>query len=718
MMERVHKTTRAARAMRRTVPILGALALLAATVHAQIPEEISYQAYLTDAGGVPITSAGVVVELDIYDAPTGGTLLDSFASGPLDLGLTQGFVNLLVPVNLTGEELNDELWLEVTVDGEPLDPRQKLLSSPQALNAARLEGLPASSFVVDGTTQTVAGEKTFSDIFRVEPGAVSTNASGEIGAGLSVRTTVDPDAWRAIGVRGRVSQQGPEPAGSPPSPLTARQIQGVVGAVSGEGGTNTTLGGGYFNARLLSSATDGAETVTGVSADAQIDSGATTLTGQLVVGGRFGASTANADPVFSIGTLGTSIATGGQTGPSTGVMGYSAGSVGPNTGVVGVTHTDLADLPIALIALVPTEGVGVLAYSDNPGGIAMRATAGDPGATALRVDGTSVIEGAVGVTGGVDVTGTVTSTNAPVNPQDLVRKDYVDDAFANMGRVLWVVPSGGAPTPDGTLVAPFDDIAAAYAAAQTMGPNFFNRVAIMLAPGQHTLGSTLDMSTVGIDLIGFGERSVFVNSSADPAIIMSAPTSGAVIRNLNLQAPSGSTNVLVEMYGGRLADVALRRSGGGDTLLVIDNAGSSISVRGFEIYGDVAIGEFAPQTTFTDGFVSGEVSVTGDGGFTDILFFNRMSGVGSFDLSPPVGAQIILSSVDLVTGMNYNTNTAVRASNVSFLNPNTLVPLALPDPAGGSILTSVTADTSAWTATTPSTANVGSPFFYNVFLGK
>src|SRR5690606_32025845 len=136
--------------------------------------------------------------------------------------------------------------------------------------------------------------------------------------------------------------------------------------------------------------------------------------------------------------------------------------------------------------------------------------------------------------------------------------------------------------------APYDDINAAYAAAAAMGTDYFDRVAVVLMPGVHTLTSTLDMDTVGVDLIGFGYRSATIEGTVDPLITMTAPTSGAVIQNLRI-TPSGVSNVGVAANaGGRINNVLIQRpGGGGGTLLSIANAavaGQSLSIADFEIY--------------------------------------------------------------------------------------------------------------------------------------
>ena len=102
------------------------------------PEIIRYQARLTDAAGVPLTGSHDLT-FAIYGQETGGSAL--WTEGPLavDLGGSGADILLGEVTPLTSSVLTAaDRWLEVTVDGSILAPRQKLGSVPFALVADRL----------------------------------------------------------------------------------------------------------------------------------------------------------------------------------------------------------------------------------------------------------------------------------------------------------------------------------------------------------------------------------------------------------------------------------------------------------------------------------------------------------------------------------------------------------------------------------------------------
>ncbi|MCB2155560.1 hypothetical protein KQI84_11795 [bacterium] len=126
-----------------------------------VPQDISYQAYLTDSAGNPITSSSVQVTVDIYDASVGGTVLQTNVY-TVDLSASRGFINVVVP-NASTFDNYDDTWVQVTVEDliaatppEILLPRQKLISAPYAINAGLLEGLASADFVTSTALTTHA----------------------------------------------------------------------------------------------------------------------------------------------------------------------------------------------------------------------------------------------------------------------------------------------------------------------------------------------------------------------------------------------------------------------------------------------------------------------------------------------------------------------------------------------------------------------------------
>ena len=131
--------------------------VLAPCLHAAVPPTINYQGRLTDAAGTPL--AGLrTMSIKVYNAATAGALLYSETIGvvPVDANGIYGFQfganGSGAIANLAGTlgGVNDH-WLELTVDGEVQQPRQKLLSVPFALLAKGLaDGSITSSMIANG----------------------------------------------------------------------------------------------------------------------------------------------------------------------------------------------------------------------------------------------------------------------------------------------------------------------------------------------------------------------------------------------------------------------------------------------------------------------------------------------------------------------------------------------------------------------------------------
>lgn len=281
---------------------------------------------------------------------------------------------------------------------------------------------------------------------------------------------------------------------------------------------------------------------------------------------------------------------------------------------------------------------------------------------------------------------------------------YTDDVVANFGRVVYVNPASTAADPDGTLAAPFGDISEAYTHVRdNISTNFFNRVAIVLTPGEYTTNSTIVMDTVGIDLVALVPFTAFIRGTADPLVLLDAPTSGAWIRGVRfVTTGTDNTNAAVlANQGGRLINVGFQRTASSepDPLLVI-NSDNGLSIRQFEIYGNVAITNYGvgSNTTFTDGFVTGAVTITGNSSNPpadpEFVSFVNCSSLGAVNFNPanPGFGVLVLTNVPLVGTINYDASRTVLITNtVGFLSPPNL-----PKPLPGSYVANTVANTSTW----------------------
>lgn len=116
------------------------LAALAAASALRAAEALplSYQGQLTDANGNPRNGSFLMV-FGVYDGATGGS--PSF-SDTQSVAVTSGSFNVLIGTGTTTGSLSTALsggtprFLQITVDGNPLMPRQRLAASPYAVSGS------------------------------------------------------------------------------------------------------------------------------------------------------------------------------------------------------------------------------------------------------------------------------------------------------------------------------------------------------------------------------------------------------------------------------------------------------------------------------------------------------------------------------------------------------------------------------------------------------
>jgi subtilisin-like proprotein convertase family protein len=137
--------------MRKTVLMAAAIGISVAVAGAAqaVPSMISYTGRLDTSAGIPF-DGDVEVTAALFGSDSGGTALWSDDLGTVSV--TSGTLQL----TLEGEGLDaaiastDALWLEFSVDGATMAPRQRVSSAPYALHAgdaAMLGGMMPAAFV-------------------------------------------------------------------------------------------------------------------------------------------------------------------------------------------------------------------------------------------------------------------------------------------------------------------------------------------------------------------------------------------------------------------------------------------------------------------------------------------------------------------------------------------------------------------------------------------
>lgn len=128
--------------------LCAALVVGSAPYAQSVPSSITVQGFLSDtSGGSAVPANGTFSMLfDVYDVDTGGSLIAS--AGPLNVTVTDGLYEAKLPFSPTQFEQADR-YMEITVDGELLTPRIRLVSVPFAFNSARADSVADGAIDAD-----------------------------------------------------------------------------------------------------------------------------------------------------------------------------------------------------------------------------------------------------------------------------------------------------------------------------------------------------------------------------------------------------------------------------------------------------------------------------------------------------------------------------------------------------------------------------------------
>ena len=182
--------------------IAALLVFFAAGLASAGPSAISYQGTLVDVAGDPLVGP-VDIDFSFYAsaAPSDVTVL--YSEEHLNVGLDAfGGFTLSVgtgssPSGTFGPTLfqTDDLFLEISVEGETLEPRQPILSVPWSLVATELEGAPdLITEVSDATSQLASFSAAFPGSGLGDTVSAIDDAVGSLQASLSALTGDSSDS--------------------------------------------------------------------------------------------------------------------------------------------------------------------------------------------------------------------------------------------------------------------------------------------------------------------------------------------------------------------------------------------------------------------------------------------------------------------------------------------------------------------------------------------
>jgi hypothetical protein len=320
--------------------------LVTSSVAMAVPSLMTYQGALTDAAGKPADGT-YSMTFEMYSARTGGAPV--WSEPMASVKVTNGVFTVLLgatsalPAGLTGCN-----WIQVTVDGTPMLPRQRLSSVPYALeagDAARLNGQTSSYY--QNARNLTTGTLRVARLPQVPTGKLASNAVTS--AKIKNRTILGGDL--------------------------------ALGAVAG--GAGGVLADGTVTANDLA---DGAVTAAKIQVPFDVTSSVDHLA---VVRGENSSTTGVGLEGVASAANGVTFGVLGETSTSndlgTGVYGYASGTTGATRGVYGQTVSTSDD------------ATGVYGYASGGSGV----TRGVYGETRSTTAGAAGLYGVASATSGI-----------------------------------------------------------------------------------------------------------------------------------------------------------------------------------------------------------------------------------------------------------------------------------------------------------------------------
>jgi len=166
---------------------------------ATTPRQVGYQAVLTGPGGIPVANGNYTVTVKFWDALTAGSVV---YQDDQTVTVTNGILNIAIPDLVTEANSLDPanfsrpLWVELTINGETLSPRQKLLGTPYALNLVG-GAVVALATGEEGPLVTGAPERGVLTIVNSFANNTVAGSPGATGLVVGILDNSDSDVIRA-----------------------------------------------------------------------------------------------------------------------------------------------------------------------------------------------------------------------------------------------------------------------------------------------------------------------------------------------------------------------------------------------------------------------------------------------------------------------------------------------------------------------------------------
>ncbi len=145
--------------MKRALPFCMSVMLIAVGTWAAVPSLVNIQGRLADPTGVNKPDGTYKLKFTLFDQAAGGNQLwtETQTSVPVKNGVFQAFLGQVTALGTTFNGAGD-VYLEIQVENDPaMVPRQRIVSAPLALRAARADALGNDNDVVTVTSDDKVG---------------------------------------------------------------------------------------------------------------------------------------------------------------------------------------------------------------------------------------------------------------------------------------------------------------------------------------------------------------------------------------------------------------------------------------------------------------------------------------------------------------------------------------------------------------------------------